>query len=128
MIFSLRDETYSLLCRVKVPSELDEKRAMFWISLLDQCYWIAGSVIGGLMGSLITFDSTGIDFSMTALFVAIVVEQWQESKSHAPALIGFLTSLFFLIVLGADKFILPALSVSVVILLGIRKGDFRSIR
>lgn len=117
MIFSLTDETYSLLCRTKVPSDLNEKSVTFWISFLDHCYWIAGSVIGALAGQFITFNSTGIDFSMTALFTAIVVEQWQESKSHIPAVTGFLASLFFLMILGPDKFILPSLALAVVILL-----------
>lgn len=121
MVFSLTDETYSLLCRTKIPMELDEKKVTFWISFLNQCYWIAGSVIGGLAGQLITFDSTGIDFSMTALFVAITVEQWQESKNHIPAVSGFIASVLFLILLGADRFILPSLTLSVVLLLITRK-------
>lgn len=120
MIFSLTDETYSLLCRTKIPSDLNEKRVTFWISALDQCYWVAGSVIGGLAGQLITFDSTGIDFSMTALFVAIVVEQWKESRSKLPAAAGFLASVFFLLVLGPDRFILPSLTLSAVLLLAAR--------
>lgn len=121
MVFSLTDETYSLLCRTKIPMELDEKKVTFWISLLNQCYWIAGSVIGGLAGQLITFDSTGIDFSMTALFVAITVEQWQENKNHIPAVSGFIASMLFLILLGADRFILPSLTLSVILLLITRK-------
>lgn len=121
MVFSLTDETYSLLCRTKIPMELDEKKVTFWISFLNQCYWIAGSVIGGLAGQLITFDSTGIDFSMTALFVAITVEQWQENKNHIPAVSGFIASVLFLILLGADRFILPSLTLSVVLLLITRK-------
>lgn len=121
MVFSLTDETYSLLCRTKIPMELDEKKVTFWISLLNQCYWIAGSVIGGLAGQLITFDSTGIDFSMTALFVAITVEQWQENKNHIPAVSGFIASVLFLILLGADRFILPSLTLSVILLLITRK-------
>ncbi len=121
MVFSLTDETYSVLCRTKVPPEMDEKKVMFLISFFNQCYWIAGSVIGGLAGQLITFDSTGIDFSMTALFVAIVVEQWRESKSHVPATAGFLMSLLFLFVFGADRFILPSLLMSVIILIAARK-------
>lgn len=120
MVFSLTDETYSVLCRTKIPQELDEKKVMFWISFLDHCYWIIGSVIGGLAGQLITFDTTGIDFSMTALFVAIVVEQWKENEIHTPTIIGFITSFIFLLLLGPSKFILPSLLVSVIILIVIR--------
>lgn len=121
MIFSLTDETYSLLLRTKVPEELDENKVTFWISFLDQCYWVAGSVIGALAGQFIAFDSTGIDFSMTALFTAIVVEQWQESKTHIPAVTGMAASLFFLLLLGPDRFLLPSLTVSVMILLLMKK-------
>lgn len=117
MIFSLTDETYSVLCGTKVPKEMEENKVFFWISLFDQCYWVLGSVIGALAGSYITFDSTGIDFSMTALFIAIVVEQWQGEKSHFPALLGAVCGVFWLVILGPDQFILPALCSCVVILL-----------
>lgn len=121
MVFSLTDETYSLLCSTRIPPEVDEKKAAFWISFLDQCYWVTGSVIGGLAGQFIAFDTTGIDFSMTALFVAIVVEQWQEIKCHIPAVTGAAASLLFLVTLGADRFILPALTLCVLLLLLMRK-------
>ncbi|MBR6771576.1 MAG: AzlC family ABC transporter permease [Lachnospiraceae bacterium] len=121
MVFSLTDETYSLLCRTKIPVSVDENQVSFWISLLNQCYWILGSVIGSLAGQLIAFDTTGIDFSMTALFVAIVVEQWQEGKARLPVIIGFLSSLTFLLLWGPERFILPSLSAAVCILLILRK-------
>lgn len=121
LVFSLTDETYSVLCRTKIPEGMEEKKVYFWISFLDQCYWVAGSVIGALAGSYITFDSTGIDFSMTALFIVIVVEQWQETKSHFPALLGAVCGILWLVVLGPDRFILPALCSCVVILLLVRR-------
>ena len=117
MIFSLTDETYSVLCGCKVPDGINEKRVWFSIALIDHCYWILGSVIGNTVGKFITFDTTGIDFSMTALFVAIVVEQWLSSKNHLPALIGGTSAVLFLIILGPDKFMIPSLSVAVFILL-----------
>lgn len=117
MVFSLTDETYSVLCGTKVPEEMDEDKVFFWISLLNQSYWVIGSVLGALAGSRITFDWTGIDFSMTALFIVIVVEQWQEQKSHFPALLGALCGIIWLLLLGPDRFILPALCSCVVILL-----------
>ena len=80
MIFSLTDETYSLLCSLKVPEEIDEKKVMFLISLLDQLYWIVGSVAGAALGQVLPFDMTGIDFAMTALFVTIFVDQWERSE------------------------------------------------
>ena len=121
MVFSLTDETYSVLCGTKVPEGMDEGKVFFWISLLDQSYWILGSVIGALAGSYITFNSTGIDFSMTALFVVIVVEQWQEQKSHFPALLGAVSGIAWLFVLGPDRFILPALCTCMAILLFARR-------
>lgn len=121
LVFSLTDETYSVLCGTKIPEGMEEKKVYFWISFLDQCYWVAGSVIGALAGSYITFDSTGIDFSMTALFIVIVVEQWQETKSHFPALLGAVCGILWLVVLGPDRFILPALCSCVVILLLVRR-------
>ena len=120
MIFSLTDETYSVLCGTKVPEGMDENKVFFWISFLDQSYWVLGSVLGALVGSRITFDSTGIDFSMTALFIVIVVEQWQEQKSHFAALTGAVCGILWLLIMGPDRFILPALCSCVVILLAVR--------
>lgn len=117
LVFSLTDETYSVLCGTRVPEDMDEKKVYFWISLFDQCYWVAGSTLGALAGQYITFDSTGIDFSMTALFVVIVIEQWQEKEAHISAVIGAVCGIAFLLLFGADSFILPALLCAMLALL-----------
>ena len=88
MIFSLTDETYALLAGVHPPEEMDRGRFYTAITALDQCYWVAGSVTGSLFGSLLTADLTGMDFAMTALFLAILTEQWREKKNRLPALLG----------------------------------------
>ena len=121
MVCSLTDETYSVLCGLKVPDYMDENRVSFMISLLDHLYWITGSVLGAVIGQLITFDTTGIDFSMTALFVVIVLNQWMDSKDHRPALIGAVEGMVCLFLFGADKFLLPALSITALALLGGKK-------
>ena len=121
MVFSLTDETYSVLCGTKIPEGMDESKVFFCVSLFDQCYWVLGSVIGALAGSHIPFNSTGIDFSMTALFVVIVVEQWQEQKSHFPALLGSASGIVWLLVLGPDRFILPALCTCMAVLILARR-------
>lgn len=121
MIFSLTDETYSVLCSLKVPDKMNEKRVSFFIALFDHSYWITGSVLGAVIGELITFDTTGVDFSMTALFVVIVLNQWMESREHRPALIGAVIGIICLLLFGADKFLLPALTITALALLGGRK-------
>jgi len=88
MIFSLTDETYSLLCSVKTPEGIDAGDMRFWIAMLDHSYWILGSVLGTIIGGILPFDTTGIDFAMTSLFTVIFVEQWQSTKCHIPALMG----------------------------------------
>ena len=116
MVFSLTDETYSLLCSMPRPKEFTDRQwdmAFFFVSLLDQCYWVAGSVIGAVAGQLITFDSTGIDFAMTALFVVMFINQWEESKDHRPALAGLGCSLVCLLVFGSSSFIVPAMALIV---------------
>ena len=120
MVFSLTDETYSLLCSLKVPPELDEKKVMFLISFLDQCYWVLGSVLGAALGEILPFDMTGIDFAMTALFVTIFVEQWLDAKSHKPALIGLCSAVLCLLIFGGNNFILPSLIITVTLLLAMR--------
>ena len=120
MIFSLTDETYSLLCSLKVPRDLDEKKVSFFIALLDHSYWILGSTLGAALGQLRTFNSTGIDFAMTALFVTIFIEQWLDYKSHIPALTGLFSALVCLLLFGADRFILPAMILTVAVLLFLR--------
>jgi 4-azaleucine resistance transporter AzlC len=122
MIFSLTDETYSLLCSVKVPDNLDQDKVFFQISLLNQSYWVAGSVIGALGGQLIHFNMTGIDFAMTALFTVIFVEQWLAARglSRLPALIGLGSGAVSLLIFGPDRFILPGLVLAVGLLLAVR--------
>ena len=91
------------------------------ISLLDHCYWILGSCVGELAGRVLPIDTTGIDFSMTALFTVIVVNQWMDTKEHKPAVIGGVVGVLCLLVLGADTFLLPALTIAAIILLGVKK-------
>lgn len=117
MIFSLTDETYSVLCSVKPEKDIDEGKAMFLIALLNHLYWIAGGVLGALLGQFLPIDFTGIDFSMTALFVVLFIEQWLDFKSHIPAVTGLFVSFIFLLLLGPDNFILPSLLVTVTILM-----------
>ena len=121
MIFSLTDETYSLFFVTKVPKDVDEGQFLFAIALLDQLYWIAGSAIGALLGSVLPIDTTGIDFAMTALFVVIMVEQWMESKNRPSVLIGLGCGLICLLIFGADNFILPTMICIMLILLPYRK-------
>lgn len=116
MIFGLTDETYSLLCTTKVPKEVDEEKFLFAIALLDQLYWIMGSIIGALAGALIPFNSEGIDFAMTALFLVIFVEQWGNRQNRIPAVIGVVAAVVCLLVFGADSFVLPTMLCIVAVL------------
>ena len=119
LIFSLSDETYSLLCAAEPPAGVDRGWFFFWISLLNQGYWVLGSVAGGLLGAALPFDTTGIDFAMTALFVVIFVEQWEKSKSHLPALTGVAVTAVCLLV-ARDYFIPLSLCVILLLLLACR--------
>lgn len=119
LIFGLTDETFSVVCHEEVPEGMDKDRVYFWITFLDQCYWVAGSVIGALAGNYITFDTTGLDFALTALFVVIFTDQWRQKEGHASAVTGVAASVLCLVLLGQDAFIVPAM-VLIFAVLGIR--------
>lgn len=129
MIFSLTDETYSVLCSCRQDPEFSamDHRACWYLALLHQLYWVTGSVVGALAGELLAFDTTGIDFSMTALFVVILVDQLKAGGRDAlsSAGIAMALALTFLFLLGAERFLLPTLAATVLvlgILQTIRKG------
>lgn len=121
MIFSLTDETYSLLCGSRIPDGIDSKSFYFYISFLNQLYWITGTLIGVIAGKLIRFNTTGIDFAMTALFVVIFIEQWHSYKSHVPVLIGLIAPIVALYLFGASNMILPSMLLITAILMGFRR-------
>ncbi len=109
LIFSLTDETFSLLCKPDVSSEIDVKNYYFFASFLNQLYWIIGCALGGLLGANLAIDYTGVEFSMTALFVVIFVEQWESTRDHVPAISGIVISAICLIIFGADSFLPPSM-------------------
>ncbi len=109
MIFALTDETYSLLCGGTVPEGADPDRYRFLVSLFNHSWWVAGSVIGNLLGAVLPFSTEGIEFSMTALFIAAFTEQWLKTKDRLPALAGLLCTLLSLLVFGRDRFLVPAM-------------------
>lgn len=109
LIFSMTDETYALLSGSVPPVWANPADYYFAVSLLDHLYWIAGSLIGSIAGNLIPFDTTGVDFAMTALFVVLAVEQWKSNEKHAPALFGLCFGIASLLIFGADLFLIPAL-------------------
>lgn len=120
LIFALTDETYSLVCAPEIPEGVDEKKYYLYVSALNQCYWIVGSVVGALAGSVLPFDSTGIDFAMTVLFVVIFVEQWEKADSHLPAITGVAVSVICRVIFGADSFLIPAM-IGITVMLFVEK-------
>ena len=123
LIFSLTDETYSLLStdpRLLPPEKEDRIRFYFWVSLLDQSYWVTGSVIGSVLGSVLPFNTAGIDFSLTALFLTIVVDQWHSGKHHISTVLGFAISLACLLVFGPDRFLIPSMLLILAAVYGVR--------
>lgn len=119
LVFSLTDETYSVFC--SLPEEQMTRSIMLKIAILNQFYWAFGSLLGGLIGAVLPFNSTGIDFAMTALFIVILIEQILTAKSKLPVIIGLVSSIVFLLILGPDAFLLPSLIVTVAALLGAQK-------
>ena len=121
MIFALTDETYSLVCQEDCPEGMDYHTLCLFISIFNQMYWVTGSVLGSLLGAVIPFDTTGVDFSMTALFVTVFVEQWLSTKNHIPAVLGLLSSAICLIVFGQEHFLIPSMIAITVLMAVLRK-------
>ena len=109
LIFALTDETYSLLCDGAVPEGCDPHRYRFLVSLFDHGYWVTGCVLGSLLGQVLPFSTAGIEFSMTALFIASFTEQWLSGGNRLPALAGLGCSALCLAVFGPERFLIPAM-------------------
>lgn len=109
LAFSLTDETYALLGTEEAPEGVDSRWYYFFVSALNQLYWVAGSLLGSLIGGALPFDLKGIDFAMTALFVVIFVEHWQKKAARLPALLGLFSSLVCLLFFGPMGFTVPAM-------------------
>lgn len=110
LIFGLTDETFSIVCSAKAPKGVDQTYFMFFVTLLDHIYWVSGSLIGSMLGSVISLNTKGLDFVLTALFTVIFVDQWKAQKNHLPALIGVFCSLACLLIFGPDSFIIPSMA------------------
>lgn len=109
LIFALTDETYSLVSQTEPPEGMSRHSYCFLVSFLDQCYWVAGTALGALAGSVLPVNLEGIDFVLTALFVSIFVEQWLSTKEHLPAVIGVAATAVCLLIFGRDVFLIPSM-------------------
>lgn len=121
LFYALCDETYAMLSKDEMPEGVNLSNYRLLVTLFDQSSWLLGSFLGGWIGSLLTFDSTGIDFAMTALFTTVFIEQWINSKSHIPAILGLGATLICRILFGPDLFLIPAMIIIVTTLIVMRK-------
>ena len=117
LIFGLTDETYAILSTEGSPEGIKEKDFYLLVTLMDHCYWVLGSVLGATIGELITINTEGLDFAMTALFAVLFVEQWKSHTDHGAQLIGLVVILLALRIFGADNFLIPGLILISVLLL-----------
>ena len=109
LIFGMCDESFSINCTAPIPEGVDRGWFYFFVTLLNHFYWFSGSTLGGIFGGLIHFDTQGLDFVMTAMFVVIFLEQWLKDKDHTSALTGLGASAVCLALFGSDDFIIPAM-------------------
>ena len=121
LIFGMCDETFSINYTAEIPPDVDRGWFMFFVTLLNHLYWFAGATLGGIFGSFITFNTEGLDFVMTAMFVVIFLEQWLKEKRHESSLLGIGLSVLSLIAFGADGFLIPAMLSILAVLTLLRK-------
>ena len=121
LIFGMCDETFSINYTAEIPPDVDRGWFMFFVTLLNHLYWFAGATLGGVFGSFITFNTEGLDFVMTAMFVVIFLEQWLKEERHESSLLGIGLSVLSLIAFGADGFLIPAMLSILAVLTLLRK-------
>lgn len=121
LFYALCDETYAMLSHDEVPEGVNVSGYRFLVTLFDQSSWVLGSFLGGWIGTLIRFDSTGIDFAMTALFLTVFIEQWMRSGSHIPAITGVLATLACRLLFGPDLFLIPSIVIILIVMTVMRK-------
>ena len=121
LIYGMCDESFSVNYSAKIPEDVDKGWFMLFVTWLNRFYWVSGATIGGLVGSLLKFDTSGIGFVMTAMFVVIFLDQWLKEKSHASSLIGIGVSVLCLVIFGPDSFMLPTMAAIILILTAARK-------
>ena len=127
IIYGMCDESFSINCSVTPPADVDSGWFMFFVALLNQFYWVLGATIGGVLGSVISFDIKGIEFVMTAMFVVIFLEQFLKEKKHYSAIIGMLASIGCLLIFGKDSFLIPTMACIVLLLTIFRKPIERTV-
>lgn len=121
LIFGMCDESFSINCSADIPENVDRGWFMFFVTLLNHTYWVTGATLGGIFGSFINFNTEGLDFVMTAMFVVIFLEQWLKEKNHTSSLLGLVLPLISLIIFGADSFMIPAMLAILLALALLRK-------
>lgn len=121
MIFAMSDETFSITCSAEPSEGVDKGWFMFFITLLDQFYWVASAGLGAVVGSVLPFSTEGVDFVMTAMFTVIFLNQWEKDRQHYSALIGLAAPLACLVVFGSSSFLLPSMGCILILLLALRK-------
>ena len=121
LYYALCDETYAMLSKDDGPEGVNKSAYRFLVTLFDQVSWVLGSFLGGCLGSLLNFDSTGIDFAMTALFTTVFIQQWIDSKCHIPAILGLVATFLCRLIFGRDLFLIPAMIIIIAVLTVTRK-------
>lgn len=121
LIYGMCDESFSVNYTAEIPEGVDRGLFMLFVTMLNQIYWVCGSTLGGILGSVIKFDTTGLDFVMTAMFIVIFLEQWLKDKDHVPALIGLAASVICRVLFGADSFVIPSMISIAAVLTMLRK-------
>ena len=121
LIYTLCDESFSLISTVEPPEHVEKKDFYFWISFLNYSYWVVATALGGLMGKFITFDTTGLDFALTALFVVLFMEQWKKKENRFAGVVGIACAAASLAIFGADRMVIAAMALILLVLLGGRK-------
>jgi len=121
LIFGMCDESFAINSSAKIPAHVDKGWYMFFVTLLNHSYWVVGATVGSLFGSVIKFNTEGLEFVMTALFVVIFLEQWMKEDKHHSSIIGLGVSALCLIIFGGENFIIPAMLLMLGLLTMIRR-------